>query len=144
MVHDDAKAPPDSRFIQAQELQAVPIETDEFYKLVMIARVCYEALRIYDHLMSRDLSNTVEWLGAEQYQVDECIAGARQVLVTPGITVREFHSRWMADKHRDGWTLGPQHDPIRKANPFLVKFEELPERHLTKYKLFIAIVNALG
>ncbi|MBN1955318.1 MAG: NAD-binding protein [Anaerolineae bacterium] len=36
------------------------------------------------------------------------------------------HQRWMDDRLRDGWTLGPRR-PEKKTNPHLVSWEQLPE-----------------
>jgi hypothetical protein len=37
------------------------------------------------------------------------------------------HELWAAQRFSDGWTYGPGRDDVRKQNPCLVPYEELPE-----------------
>ena len=36
------------------------------------------------------------------------------------------HERWMAEKRRDGWRLGPRKDAAARVHPSLVPYDELP------------------
>jgi hypothetical protein len=37
------------------------------------------------------------------------------------------HARWVEERRREGWELGPQKDVNRKISPFLVPWGELAE-----------------
>jgi hypothetical protein len=37
------------------------------------------------------------------------------------------HERWMAERQRAGWTLGPRRNATKKVSPYLVPWSELPE-----------------
>ncbi len=43
------------------------------------------------------------------------------------VMARLEHERWMAERTRQGWHLGPQRDPKAKTTPYLVDWEQLPE-----------------
>jgi hypothetical protein len=40
---------------------------------------------------------------------------------------KQEHSRWMDQKKREGWRLGPKRDDGKKLNPYLVEWAELPK-----------------
>ena len=37
------------------------------------------------------------------------------------------HERWVAERTREGWRLGSDHDPVAKTTPYLVDWEDLAE-----------------
>lgn len=37
------------------------------------------------------------------------------------------HRRWVAERRRNGWTLGSTRDPDRRVTPWLMPYDELPE-----------------
>ena len=37
------------------------------------------------------------------------------------------HDVWAAQRHSEGWTLGPARDDVGKKHPCLVPYEQLPE-----------------
>jgi hypothetical protein len=41
---------------------------------------------------------------------------------------RESHERWRTTKLQQGWTYGPEKDSVRKTNPLMVPYEELPQK----------------
>ena len=40
----------------------------------------------------------------------------------------QVHDTWSAGRLADGWTYGPELDPVRRTHPCLVPYGELPER----------------
>jgi hypothetical protein len=47
---------------------------------------------------------------------------------------RREHDRWSRDQELQGFVLGPERDPVKKTNPYLVPFEELPP-HVQQYDI---------
>lgn len=52
------------------------------------------------------------------------------------VMARLEHERWLAERRRSGWTLGPR-DPVRRTNPALVPWEELPEDLHVQNRVFV-------
>jgi hypothetical protein len=38
------------------------------------------------------------------------------------------HDRWITERRLAGWTYDPERNPERKISPYLVPYEELPEK----------------
>jgi len=47
------------------------------------------------------------------------------------------HEHWCQEKKEDGWRFGPEKNPLKKTNPSLIPWEELPEMDQEKNKEFI-------
>jgi hypothetical protein len=43
------------------------------------------------------------------------------------LLARLEHERWVAERRRDGWTLGPRRDPVARTSPYLVDWDALSE-----------------
>ncbi len=43
------------------------------------------------------------------------------------LLARLEHERWVAERHRDGWTLGAHRDPVARTSPYLVDWDELSD-----------------
>ena len=43
------------------------------------------------------------------------------------LMARNVHDIWSVGRIADGWTWGPKRDDVRKENPCLVPYEELPD-----------------
>ncbi|HEY9645110.1 MAG TPA: TRAFs-binding domain-containing protein [Chroococcidiopsis sp.] len=43
------------------------------------------------------------------------------------LLARNSHDIWVKERLDQGWVYGPQHDPIRRINPYLVSFADLPD-----------------
>ena len=57
---------------------------------------------------------------------------------------RESHERWMKTKLEQGWTYGPTRDNVNKKNPFMVDYQQLPEKELRMNRVTpYAVVNFL-
>jgi hypothetical protein len=60
-----------------------------------------------------------------------------------GCTTAAIHERWVEDKRRNGWTLGPEKDSERKTHPCMVPYDRLPDYQRDKDRLFVAIVRTM-
>lgn len=47
------------------------------------------------------------------------------------------HQNWCREKKEEGWKYGPEKDPIKKNNPSLVNWEDLPATEREKNKAYI-------
>ena len=54
------------------------------------------------------------------------------------------HGRWMAERTKAGWTLGPTRDPLRKQSPDLVPWDELTEESREKDREAIRRIPTLA
>jgi hypothetical protein len=70
-------------------------------------------------------------------------AGVQRVRLA-GLTARQNHENWVADKTAEGWHLGPEKDPEKLTHPDLVPWDELPQASRDKGDLFAAIVTVLA
>ena len=43
------------------------------------------------------------------------------------LMARNVHDIWSVGRIADGWTWGPKRDDVRKENPCLVPYEDLPD-----------------
>ena len=43
------------------------------------------------------------------------------------LIAKNVHEVWASERIKEGWTLGPERDDIKKTTPCLVPYEELPE-----------------
>ena len=53
------------------------------------------------------------------------------------LMARLEHQCWCEGKFKDGWRYGPEKDPLKKTNPALVDWEELPEGERDKNREYI-------
>ena len=108
-----------------------------------IARVCHEANRAYCH-DAGDYSQR-PWDAAPEWQKASIMAGVTMHLEAlergEEPTGEGAHEAWKAHKLADGWVYGPEKNEEAKTHPCLVDYDELPDEHLFKDYLFIAIVK---
>ena len=58
------------------------------------------------------------------------VASGSEVIFEPAeieVLARMEHIRWVEDRIRQGWRLGPQRDVASKLSPYLVPWDELSE-----------------
>jgi hypothetical protein len=108
-----------------------------------IARVCHEANRAATRIIG-DVPVQPEWDAAPEDMKISSIRGVARVLSDPKITSAQLHWEWAREKKQDGWSWGPERDPVKKTHPALIAYEELPEAVKKKDALFRAIIIALG
>lgn len=106
-----------------------------------IARACYEANRVYCKSIG-DHSQPA-WKDAPEWQQQSAIAGVRFHLKNPEAGPSASHEEWMRVKLEDGWSYGPEKNPVLKQHPCMVPYEALPAEQRLKDELFIAIVRSL-
>ena len=82
-----------------------------------------------EHIMS--IPNKLETLGYEIVPDGGCYPDQRVSSFTPSeiecLAVLE-HRRWIAERIKAGWVYGKERDVESKTSPYLVPWEELPER----------------
>jgi hypothetical protein len=106
-----------------------------------IARVCHEANRTYCKGL-KDYSQ-LEWEHAPEWQKDSAILGVAAIAQGTIKHPRDSHMSWMKQKLNEGWTYGPDKDPVRKTHPCIKPWEELPEDQRRKDVLFMNVAKAL-
>lgn len=52
------------------------------------------------------------------------------------------HRRWVDERRRSGWVRGPR-NPLEKITPYLVPWEELPERMREYDRMFVRLIPDL-
>lgn len=106
-----------------------------------IARLCHEANREY--CVVHDDHSQSSWEDSPLSIRQSAIAGVRFRYENPTATPQAQHDAWMAERIRDGWTLGEVKDPVKKTHPCLVPYSELPDYQRYKDELFMAVCGAL-
>ena len=43
------------------------------------------------------------------------------------LIAKNVHEVWANERIKEGWTLGPERDDVKKTTPCLIPYEELPE-----------------
>ena len=43
------------------------------------------------------------------------------------LIAKNVHEVWASERIKEGWTLGPERDDVKKTTPCLIPYEELPE-----------------
>ena len=105
-----------------------------------IARVIHEANRALQYSLG-DPAPSPAYDDAPSRQLTGLHAGVQAAL--DGADPEELHELWLAAKRADGWTYGPDKDPVAHTHPCLVPYDELPAEQRAKNDLFAAIANAL-
>lgn len=105
-----------------------------------IARATHEANRAYCIAIGDD--SQPPWDEAPAWQLKSAINGA--ALALAGATPEESHESWRREKVDDGWTWGPEKNPIKKEHPCLVPYAQLPPEQQAKDELFLAVARAMG
>jgi hypothetical protein len=109
----------------------------------VIAEACHEANRVLTRRIG-DVPVQPEWRDAPPDMRSSCVKGVLWRTENRAAPADAQHAKWMEDKLADGWTLGPERDPVKKTHPALVPYEKLPPGVQAKDKLFTAIVLALA
>jgi hypothetical protein len=53
------------------------------------------------------------------------------------VMARKEHERWCRQRKQTGWVYGPERDAIKKTNPDLVEWDDLPEEEKEKNRRFV-------
>ncbi|WP_225623922.1 RyR domain-containing protein [Rhodococcus rhodochrous] len=106
-----------------------------------IAHVCHEANRALQKIVG-DASPSPHWEYAPADQRRSSRHGVSTAL--SGATPEQLHAEWCRVKHEDGWTWGPEKNPLDKTHPCLVPYADLPPEQRLKDALFHAIVATLS
>jgi hypothetical protein len=103
----------------------------------VVAEICHEVNRAYCESVG-DMSQ-VAWDHAPEWQKKSAIDGVAFFFLDPTKTPSQMHANWMKQKLVDGWTYGPEKDPVAKKHPCISPYEQLPDFQRTKDRLFLAV-----
>lgn len=109
-------------------------------KRLQIAQVAHAVNAAYCASLGE---KTVPWDEAGESQQASILAGVDMHTRNPDATPEQSHESWLAQKVAEGWTYGPQKDPIQKQHPFIRPYAELPAEQKAKDYLFRGVVHAL-
>ena len=104
-----------------------------------VAEICHEANRAYCDAIGDD--EQAPWAAAPKWQRDSAIAGVQFHMDNPDSTPEDSHKSWLAEKEKDGWTYGPEKDPVKKTHPCFTAYVNLPMEQRAKDYIFSAIVK---
>lgn len=106
----------------------------------LVAEWAHEANRSY--CQSIGDNSQVRWADAPEWQRVSAIKGVIFHYETPDATPQDSHESWLREKEADGWSYGPEKDPINKRHPCYVPYKELPEEQKAKDLIFLHVVRA--
>jgi hypothetical protein len=106
-----------------------------------IAHVCHEANRALQKILG-DAAPSPHWEYAPADQRRSARHGVTKAL--EGATPEQLHVEWCRFKDEDGWTWGPEKNPLDKTHPCLVPYADLPPEQRLKDDLFQAVVAVLS
>jgi len=67
-------------------------------------------------------------LSPDQPISTEHIVLSDEILELVELLAENAHDIWASERMRDGWAFGPQRDDIGQRHPYLVPYQQLPER----------------
>ena len=106
-----------------------------------IAQVVHEMNRGLQYVQG-DLSPSQPWQVESEEIQQTVIVGVQEA--KRGVTPREHHERWCAEKRAQGWRYGEVKDPAAKTHPCLVAYDDLPSGQRLKNELFLAVVAVMA
>jgi hypothetical protein len=87
-----------------------------------------ESLRASNRDQAGDVARKLASIGCEAAPGEEAQGDAVQFEPEEIETLaRTEHARWVGERLRQGWRLGPRRDIAEKQSPYLVPWEELSE-----------------
>jgi len=104
-----------------------------------IAHIAHEANRAYCQSIGDD-SQPV-WADAPQWQKDSAINGVAFHISNPDAGPEASHENWLAQKREEGWSYGPEKDPVARRHPCFVSYKELPVEQQIKDHIFRSVVH---
>jgi hypothetical protein len=110
-------------------------------EIARIARIAHEANRAVQAADGDDMPS-LPWMWEQRPLRASTIAGVQRVLA--GMTLEQNHEMWCEFKRGQGWTWGPEKDPVKKTHPDLVPWAVLNRHARSKARLFAAVVLALS
>ena len=106
------------------------------------ARAAHEVNAAYCAALGDTSHDT--WEASPDWVKRSARLGVLAVLNDPETTPEKSHGVWLAHKTAEGWTYGPEKDPLAKTHPCFRPYAKLPESQRRKDELFIATVRAVA
>lgn len=112
------------------------------FTVEQVAQICHEANRALCAVNGE--ASQRSWATAKGWQRESSISGVTWRLANLDAPDSAQHGIWYAERVAAGWVYGPVKDTMRKINPCLVPFDQLPVDQKAKDSLFTAIVRAFA
>lgn len=106
-----------------------------------IAQVVHEMNRGLQYVQG-DLSPSQPWQVEDPSIQRTVIIGVQEA--RRGVTPREHHERWCAEKRAQGWRYGETKNAAERTHPCLVPYDDLPPEQRLKNELFLAVVAVMA
>lgn len=104
------------------------------------AAIAYDAVKAYNVYVEEEFSIIVSWEAASVKERQFFRNLVRAIL--SGVEPQQLHEQWRVDFFSRGWKVGPVEDPLKKENPHLVPYDQLPKGRQQVDNLIVAIVKA--
>ena len=112
------------------------------YKVRVISHVAYAAMTALDDILGVK-PKIVPWSDLPSDVRIRLYSRVITHLANYPVTPEEAHDLWREGKTLSGYKLGPKRDPYRRINPFMVKYNELPDTVKLKAQVFSTIINQM-
>lgn len=108
-------------------------------EIEIVAEIAHEANRAYCESIGDN--SQPRWHAAPRWQKQSAIKGVVYHLTHLVAGASASHASWYAEKAADGWSYGPEKDPVNKRHPCFVPFSELPIEQQIKDHIFRSVVH---
>ena len=115
------------------------MKPDRKAQVEAIAHIAHEANRAYCQSIGDD--SQPAWADAPQWQKDSAFNGVAMHLSSPNATAEQSHENWLEQKRQEGWSYGPEKDPVARRHPCFLPYKELPEAQRIKDHIFRSVVH---
>lgn len=115
------------------------MKPDRKAQVEAIAHIAHEVNRSYCKSIGDE--SQPEWKDAPDWQKESIIKGVLFHLENPDADAEASHESWLEVKRAEGWSYGPEKDPIARRHPCFLPYKELPEAQRIKDYLFRNVVH---
>lgn len=109
--------------------------------LADITRIVYDACRSLSIMVQVDVLQ--EWDKADEAVRAEFATTVATYMQDSGKLASYWHDVWLKARCDDGWTHGTVADPVRKKDPLMVQYADLPMGVRGRMQLSQSIIHAL-
>ena len=109
--------------------------------ILMCAKIAHEVNRRLKQFYGEEDFRT--WDQMSENEKNRAITGVRTVIQKKNCTPQEIHNAWMDSMRKDGWVYGPHLDTVKRTNPNLVPYMELPDAQKLKDHLYLGVITSM-